>query len=134
MRSFASWSEVYYFWSRVNGRVMTLLMPSIVFGCFVLTLARLARGNIFSIRRLGHVVMPVIVGVITLAVVAHSAQVTAKTKVLPIVAGGFFKVEQALGGNGLAQLKAAGFSETLLYYGFSKSVDGHPRQLDAMLP
>ena len=134
LKSFAGWSEAFYFWGRVNGRIMTLLMPSVVFGCFVLTLARLARSNMFSIRRIGHVMMPVIVGVIALAVVSHSAQVVAKTKVLPIVAGGFFKAEHALGGSALPQLKAMGFSETLLYYGFSKSVDGHPRQLDAVLP
>jgi hypothetical protein len=134
LKSFAGWSEAFYFWGRVNGRIMTLLMPSIVFGCFVLTLARLARSNRFAIRRLGHVAMPIIIGVIALAVVSHSVQVGAKTKVLSIVAGGFFKAEHALDGSALPQLKAMGFSETLLYYGFSKSVDGHPRQLDALLP
>lgn len=131
---FSNWSEAFYFWGRINGRLMTLLFPSVVFGLFILFLARMARSRFFRIRRVGHAAFPIVVGVMTMIVVWHSSKVVANYKVLPIVAGGFFKAERLLQKGTMPQLKAMGFSETLLYYAFSKSVDGHPRQLNAIMP
>lgn len=131
---FSNWSEAFYFWGRVNGRLMTLLFPSVVFGFCLLLLARMARSDFFRIRRAGHAVFPIVVGVMTMIVVWHSARVVAKHQVLPLVATGFFKAERLLQQGTMPQLKAMGFSETLLYYAFSKSIDGHPRQLNAIMP
>jgi hypothetical protein len=134
LKLFADWSEVFYFWGRVNGRIMTLLFPSFVFGFFLLLLGLMARRNFFRFRRIGHVAVPVIVGVMAMIVIGHSYTIVEKYKVLPSVAQGYFKAENALRQGPMPQLEAMGFSEALLYYGFSKSVDGHPRQLNAILP
>jgi len=125
---------MFYFWGRVNGRVMTLLFPSFVFGFVLLLLYGMARGNLFRIRRVGHAAAPIIIGAMAMITIGHSYNMVEKYKVLPIVAKRYFKMENALQQGPMPQLKAMGASETLLYYGFSKSVDGNPRPLDAILP
>ncbi len=132
--NFSDWSEVFYFWGRVNGRFMTLLLPSFVLGFWLLLLSRMARGNLFRIRRIGHAALPIIVGAMAMITIGHSTNVVAKYKVLPIVAQGYFKAEKQLRQGVMPQLKAMGFSEAVLYYGFSKSVDGSPDQLNAVIP
>lgn len=131
---FSNWAEAFYFWGRVNGRLMTLFFPSVVFGLLLLLLARMVRSNFFRIRQVGHAAFPIVVGVMTMIVVWDSSKAVAKHKVLPVVAMGYFKAERILERGTMPQLKAMGFSETLLYYAFSKSVDGHPRQLNAIMP
>jgi hypothetical protein len=132
-RNFETAMSVFYFWGNVHGRIMTLVMPSVVFGCLVLLLARLARGNVLALGTRGAVVVPLVLVVTTAATVALALQPRSEEPVLPRVASGFFRIEQALAGGPLPQLRATGTSETILYYGFSKSVDGHPRQLDAAM-
>ena len=134
LRDFDSWASAFYFWGRVNGRVMTLLMPSVIFGCLVLLLARLERGNFPALDRHGYAVFPLILAAIAIATTWQARTRVDQTTVLPVVAAGYFQIERALSGGPLPQLKAMGVSETILYYGFSKSVDGHPRDLDAVLP
>ncbi len=134
LKAFSSWSQAFYFWGRINGRLMTLLFPSVLFGLCILLLGRMARRDSWHIRRLGHVVFPAIVAAMTLVVVWHSFTMVQKYKVLPMVASGFFRVERALQKGTMPRLRAMGFSETLLYYAFAKSVDGYPRQLNAIMP
>lgn len=131
---FSNWFEAFYFWGRVNGRLMTLLFPSVVFGLFLLLLARMAQINLFRIRRVGHAAFSIVVGIMTMIVVWHSSKVVARHKVLPLVATGYFNAEKLLQTGTMPLQKTMGFTERQLYYAISKSIDGHPRQLNAIMP
>jgi hypothetical protein len=128
---FEPWFKAYNFWGRLAGRLLMVIAPAMLFGICLLTLGKLmAREGAFK-----HHSIIVVPGLLTfmLGILVWQGANTISATVMPRIASDLFKAEKHISKGPMPKLKAMGFSEAVLYYAISKTVDGRGRPLDRLL-
>ncbi len=111
----------FYFWSRLHGRVMMVLWPSIIFGSLLLGYYRLSRSG--AKRRILKTAIPVACLLLTLPVAFTAWNSWQNTSVMKRVVADLFRAEKRLAQGPLTGLEAMGPGELVLYYAITRTVD-----------
>jgi hypothetical protein len=129
---FEPWFQAFYFWGRVSGRLLMAVAPAILFGICLLSLRALI-ANRGWFRRQSILIIPGILALILGALIWQSTLRVRPSSLLPRVASDFFKIEERIKKGSMPRLKAMGFSEAVLFYAISKTVDGKTKPLNSIL-
>ena len=134
--AFTVW-EAFYFWSRVNGRVLMVLHPTLIFGLCLLGSGWLLT-RFPNFRRRAATLMPAFAVVPMVTLIGYAVSTTGSTNVLHRVANDLFKAERYVQAQTMPQftsekINQLGSAELVLYYAISKTVDGRTNILGQVM-
>lgn len=131
-RAFSRW-EAFYFWSRVNGRVLMVLHPTLIFGLCLLGFGSLVT-RFANFRRHAATLMPALALVPMVILIGYAASIARSGNMMKTAVYDLFQAERYVQIEAMPQitsekLKHLDFSDRVLYYAISKTVDG---KIDAL--